>query len=95
MRQNFPHDWPKMASTQKGLISECSELIAEIKARTDELNAAREAAEAKDDAFAKAIAAEKAAKALRLLRESIDKLEEITDNALWPLPKYRELLFIN
>ena len=95
LRQNFPHDWHKMAVTQKGLISECSALLADIKTRTDALNAAREAAEAKEDAFAKAIAAEKAAEALRLLRESIDKLEEITDNALWPLPKYRELLFIN
>ncbi|MBO4465332.1 MAG: glutamine synthetase III [Bacteroidales bacterium] len=95
LRQNFPHDWHKMALTQKGLISECSALLADIKARTDELNVAREAAEAKEDAFARAIAAEKAAEALRLLRESIDKLEEITDNALWPLPKYRELLFIN
>ena len=95
LRQNYPHDWHKMAVTQKGLISECSALLADIKTRTDALNAAREAAEAKEDAFAKAIAAEKAAEALRLLRESIDKLEEITDNALWPLPKYRELLFIN
>jgi len=29
------------------------------------------------------------------VRESIDKLEEIVDNNIWPLPKYRELLFIN
>ena len=40
-------------------------------------------------------AAEKAADKIGLLRKSIDRLEEITDNALWPLPKYRELLFIN
>ncbi|MBO4611009.1 MAG: glutamine synthetase III [Bacteroidales bacterium] len=95
MRQNYPHDWRDMALTQNGLIRECSALIAGIKTRTDLLNAAREAAEAEEDAFAKAVQAEKAADALRLLRESIDKLEEITDNALWPLPKYRELLFIN
>ena len=95
MRQNYPHDWRDMALTQNGLIRECSALIADIKTRTDLLNAARESAEAEEDAFAKAVQAEKAADALRLLRESIDKLEEITDNALWPLPKYRELLFIN
>ena len=95
MRQNYPHDWRDMALTQNGLIRECSALIADIKTRTDLLNAAREAAEAEEDALAKAVQAEKAADALRLLRESIDKLEEITDNALWPLPKYRELLFIN
>jgi glutamine synthetase len=28
------------------------------------------------------------------IRESIDKLELIVDNEIWPLPKYRELLFI-
>jgi len=28
------------------------------------------------------------------IRNHIDKLERIVDNALWPLPKYRELLFI-
>ena len=29
------------------------------------------------------------------LRRPIDKLEEFVDNQLWPLPKYRELLFIS
>ena len=29
------------------------------------------------------------------LRKPIDKLEEVVDNKLWPLPKYRELLFIS
>ena len=28
------------------------------------------------------------------IRRQIDKLELIVDDALWPLPKYRELLFI-
>jgi glutamine synthetase len=28
------------------------------------------------------------------IRYKIDKLELIVDDALWPLPKYRELLFI-
>jgi glutamine synthetase len=28
------------------------------------------------------------------IRYHIDKLELIVDNELWPLPKYRELLFI-
>jgi glutamine synthetase len=29
------------------------------------------------------------------VRKKIDKLEEIVDDSLWPLPKYRELLFAN
>ena len=28
-----------------------------------------------------------------LIREHIDKLELVVDNEMWPLPKYRELLF--
>ena len=28
------------------------------------------------------------------IRTHIDKLEEVIDDQLWPLPKYRELLFI-
>lgn len=28
------------------------------------------------------------------IRYQIDKLELIVDNQMWPLPKYRELLFI-
>ncbi len=95
MRQNFPDHWQTMAATQTGLIRECSALLADMKTRTDQLNAAREAAEALDNAYEKAVTAEKAASAIGLLRQSIDKLEELTDNDLWPLPKYRELLFIN
>jgi glutamine synthetase len=28
------------------------------------------------------------------IRRPIDKLEEIVDDNIWPLPKYRELLWI-
>ena len=95
LRENFPQDYQRLAAPQITLIRDCADLLAEMKERADALNAAREAAEALEDAYPKALAAEKAAEALRLLRGSIDKLEELTDNDLWPLPKYRELLFIN
>ena len=93
--RNFPKDGADLSATQNGLIRECSALLKEIKERADALNAVREEAESIKDAYKKALSAEKAADAIRLLRQSIDKLEEITDNALWPLPKYREILFIN
>ena len=95
MRENFPKDYQTMAATQITLIKECAALLSEIKDRADKLSDAQKVAEGKEDSYAKALAAEKAADILRTLRESIDKLEEITDNALWPLPKYREILFIN
>jgi glutamine synthetase len=28
------------------------------------------------------------------IREHVDKLELLVDDELWPLPKYRELLFV-
>ncbi len=31
---------------------------------------------------------------LETVRYHIDKLELLVDNEMWPLPKYRELLFI-
>ena len=32
--------------------------------------------------------------AMETIRYNIDKLELMVDNEMWPLPKYRELLFI-
>ena len=32
--------------------------------------------------------------AMETIRRHIDKLELLVDNEMWPLPKYRELLFI-
>ena len=95
MRQNFPDNWQGLAATQISLIKECSGLLSDIKGRADELDAAREYAESCESAFEKALAAEKVAGILQELRKGIDSLEEITDNDLWPLPKYRELLFIS
>ena len=31
---------------------------------------------------------------MEVIRYHIDKLELMVDNEMWPLPKYRELLFI-
>ncbi len=32
--------------------------------------------------------------AMAELREVVDRLEKIVSDTLWPLPKYREMLFI-
>jgi glutamine synthetase len=45
-------------------------------------------------AYNRAIAYERNVKRyLDEIRDHIDKLELIVDNEMWPLPKYRELLF--
>ena len=56
---------------------------------------ARKAANAIEDDYQRALAYHEIAESLSALRRPIDKLEELVDNRLWPLPKYRELLFIS
>ena len=45
--------------------------------------------------YEKAVAYHEVADMFPALRKLIDDLEEIVDNMLWPLPKYREMLFIS
>ena len=48
-------------------------------------------------ALEKALAVGSAAKTLAAMakvRETVDALEHVVDDASWPLPKYRELLFL-
>ena len=56
---------------------------------------ARKRANAMEDEYARAVAYHAIAESIAELRRPIDKLEELVDNKLWPLPKYRELLFIS
>jgi glutamine synthetase len=54
----------------------------------------RKKANATEDSFKKALAYELNVKPfLESIRYHIDKLELIVDDEIWPLPKYRELLF--
>ena len=56
---------------------------------------ARKRANTIENEYEKAKAYHEIAESLFAIRRPIDKLEEIVDNDMWPLPKYRELLFIN
>ena len=56
---------------------------------------ARKAANAIENDYQRALAYHDIAESFAALRKPIDKLEEVVDNKMWPLPKYRELLFIN
>ena len=77
------------------LIEEIATRTAAIETGVEELVAARKVANKIEDAHAKAIAYhDTIAPMFDTIRRQIDKLELIVDDALWPLPKYRELLFI-
>ena len=61
----------------------------------DKMVEARKKANKIEDARKKAIAYhDTVLPCFDTIRYHIDKLELIVDNEMWPLPKYRELLFV-
>lgn len=95
MKDIFPDHYKQKASTEIELINEISSLVTEISNKVDAMVEARVVANAISDEYEKAKAYQNIAESLNSIRLPIDKLEEIVDNEMWPLPKYRELLFIN
>ncbi|MDD6151721.1 MAG: glutamine synthetase III [Bacteroidales bacterium] len=77
------------------IIEKISEHESFIIGNVDKMIAARKAANAISCEREKAIAYhDNVAPLLEEIRRHVDKLETIVDDELWPLPKYRELLFI-
>jgi len=77
------------------LIEEIAQRTATIETQVEELVEARKVANKIEDEHKKAIAYhDTIAPMFDAIRYQIDKLELIVDDSLWPLPKYRELLFI-
>ena len=85
----------KLSARNKTIIEEIAERTSAIEYMVDELVDARKQANKIDDEHQKAIAYHDTVEPkLDDIRYQIDKLELIVDDSLWPLPKYRELLFI-
>ncbi len=83
------------ASSDILLIKKIQDHTAAIQKMTDDMIEARKQANRIDDQREKAIAYhDTVAVFLDRIRYHVDKLEEIVDDQIWPLPKYRELLFI-
>ena len=77
------------------LIEEIAERTATIETLVEELVDARKVANKIENEYQKAVAYHDfIAPMFDKIRYQIDKLELIVDDSLWPLPKYRELLFI-
>jgi glutamine synthetase len=92
----FPIDTAdKLSARNKKIIEEIAERTSHIEQMVEELIVARREANKIEDEHQKAIAYhDKVEPKLDDIRYQIDKLELIVDDSLWPLPKYRELLFI-
>ena len=95
MKDVCPETYESQASVALDLVRNISSLVSEITTKVDEMVEARKAANALENEYEKATAYHAIAERLEAIRKPIDKLEEIVDNDVWPLPKYRELLFIN
>lgn len=85
----------KVSKNELEIIAAISHHISEIKKGVDKMTNERKLANLIEDEEAKAIAYdEKVRISAEQIRVHIDKLELMVDDQLWPLPKYRELLFI-
>ena len=83
------------ASADIALIKKIQDHTAAIQKLTGEMIDARKVANRIEDPREKAIAYhDTVAVCFDEIRRHIDKLEEIVDDQIWPLPKYRELLFL-
>ena len=85
----------KLSARNVKLIEEIAERTSAIESMVEELVNARKKANKIEDEHQKAIAYhDEVEPKFDEIRYQIDKLELIVDDSLWPLPKYRELLFI-
>jgi glutamine synthetase len=81
---------------QQKRLEAMSALIEQLIARVDDLNASFEHAEHHTGApqdHAR-VYRDKVTGGMARLRETVDALEVMVDDELWPLPKYREMLFV-
>ena len=81
--------------TELDIVRQIGAFIEEISDRAEAMRQNRKRANAIEDEYQKAVAYYNIAQEINALRRPIDNLEELVDNQLWPLPKYRELLFIS
>ena len=81
--------------TQLDIISKISEHVNAIRNDIESMINERKKANTIEDLREKAIAYDEKVKAyFQPIRYHVDKLEQLVDDSLWPLPKFRELLFI-
>ena len=82
-------------ATELAILDDITRYVEEVRQRARQVEDARVMADSIEDAYARARAFGDIANMLFALRKPIDALEEVVDDKLWPLPKYRELLFIS
>lgn len=96
VKQTFSTEKAEKICAQDMLtIENIADRMAEIKADVDSMTDMRRKANRLGSEREKAVAYhDTVAPYMEKIRHNIDKLELMVDNEIWPLPKYRELLFI-
>jgi glutamine synthetase len=80
---------------QLDLITKIADHVNFIKTNVDQMVEARKTANAVEDIRQRAIDYDEKVKSFFApIRYRVDKLEQLVDDGMWPLPKFRELLFI-
>ena len=89
------YDDTEGCATELAILDDITRYVEEVRQRARQVEDARVEADTIEDAYTRARAFSDIANMLFALRKPIDALEEVVDDKLWPLPKYRELLFIS
>jgi glutamine synthetase len=77
------------------IINKLSQHLAIVKTTIDKMLEERKITNGIEDHREKAIAYDMNVKShFDTIRYNVDKLEQIVDDSVWPLPKFRELLFL-
>jgi len=94
LKEVFGDEFKSLAGNHLDIIREISDHVSSIKAKVEAMIEARKVANIIEDGKGKAYAYDLTVRPyLEDIRTHIDKLELIVEDELWPLPKYRELLF--
>ena len=95
LRETFDaEEYELLSADRKELIREISHRVTAIKQLVRQMTEARKIANHLDNYQQRAFAyEEKVRPFLSEIRDHIDHLEMEIDDEIWPLPKYRELLF--
>jgi glutamine synthetase len=88
-------EYEDLSAEPRRLVRKISQHVNAVTRMTDEMIEARKKANRITDLRSRAIAYhDTVIPYLNDIRNHIDELELMVDNKMWPLPKYRELLFI-
>ena len=95
IKELFPSEYESMSSTQLKMIKKISGYINELQTLVHDMIKARKTVNVIENTVEKAFAYNNTVfPYMEKIRSIADKLEMVVDDELWPLPKYREIMFL-